>query len=126
MNGGIIITIEVFTKEFLELCPEYKEAYVKHIEYNEEFLPHVFFGETLNEDLPELIRKRAWYKVKKIFDFIELMLKEGDINVQEVITMTVLARLGDEPEIMEKTLKYMGPETRKASEEIEIFWGRQP
>jgi len=49
------------------------------------------------------------------------MLKEGDINVQEVITVTILARLGDEPDILEKSLNYMGIETRKASKEIEAF-----
>jgi hypothetical protein len=55
---------------------------------------------------------------------MEFMLEEGDIDVQEVVTLTILARLGDEPEILKKALRYMGAETRKASKEIETFWGR--
>ncbi|KYD13451.1 hypothetical protein B4168_3253 [Anoxybacillus flavithermus] len=85
----------------------------------------MFFGETLNEDLPALINSGKEEKLRSIFDFIEFMLKKGDTDVQEVITLTILARLGDEPEILKKALKYMGTETRKASKEIETFWGRQ-
>ncbi|AEH46533.1 DUF7674 family protein [Parageobacillus thermoglucosidasius] len=125
LEGIIIITVDVFTKKFLELFPEYQASYIEHIEFNGELLPHVFFGETLNEDLPALINSGKEEKLRSIFDFIEFMLKKGDTDVQEVITLTILARLGDEPEILKKALKYMGTETRKASKEIETFWGRQ-
>lgn len=121
IGGIIIITVDVFTKRFLELFPEYRASFFEHVEYNEELLPHVFFDEILYEDLPKLIRIGREEILQKFFEFLECMLKEGDINVQEVITVTILARLGDEPDILEKSLNYMGIETRKASKEIEAF-----
>ncbi|GIN86752.1 hypothetical protein J6TS2_31380 [Heyndrickxia sporothermodurans] len=109
----------------MKLFPEYQSAYNDHIDFNEEFLPHVFFGETLNEDLPIMLTTGDEEKLQRIFDYIEFVTKNGDIEVQEIITTTILARLGDEPKILKIAFKYMGTETIKASKEIETFWGRE-
>jgi hypothetical protein len=41
-----------------------------------------------------------------------------------LLTVTILERIGDDKEMLKKAHKYMGKETRKASDEIEKFWGR--
>lgn len=119
-----MITVEFFTQRFLELFPEYQSSYHEHVEYNGEFLPHVFFEDILYDDLPEFIREENEDQLGKFFDLLESMLKKGSLEVQELITVTILARLGDEPEILKKSFNYMGNETKKASKEIEAFWGR--
>ncbi len=44
--------------ELLNIFPSYQSAYKEHIEYNGELLPHVFFGETVNEDIMRLLNDR--------------------------------------------------------------------
>lgn len=122
--GVITINIETFIKLFLERFPEYLPVMKEHINYNQELLPHVFFGDEVNDDLINLFETEKNEEKKKLFDLFEFMLINGDVEVQEVITLTILARLGDEPKILKKAIKYMGKETKKASDEIEYFWGR--
>lgn len=111
--------------EFLNAFPEYKSAYNEHIEYNNELLPHVFFGETINEDLPVLLEKHSdTGKLKNVFNFMERMA-EGDVHVQELLSMTILERLGDNPKLLEVASVYMGDKTKIALVEIEKFWGRK-
>lgn len=111
--------------EFLKDFPEYFSMYKEHINLNEEELPHVFFGETLNEDLPQLIMINNIKKLEKIFNFLERMSLEGDQNVKDLLSVTILARLGDEPDLLKYAKhNYMGVLTKKASVGIEKFWGR--
>lgn len=112
--------------EFLNAFPEYTSAYNEHIEFNGELLPHVFFGETISEDLPILLEKHrdTTGKLKNMFAFMERMA-ESDRYVQEVLTVTILARLGDNAKILEAAAVYMGDKTKIASVKIEKFLGRK-
>lgn len=122
----ILVNYESLVKEFLKDFPEYIEAYNEHIEYNNELLPHVFFGETINEDLPVLLEaNNDKKKLKSIFKFMEKMALEGDIKVQELLSTTILERLGDNSELLKVAHVYMNGNTRNMSDEIESFWGRQ-
>ena len=42
--------------------------------------------------------------------------------MQEVVAVTVCERLGHEKSTHDKARAYMGPATRKISDEIEAFW----
>lgn len=121
-----LLKYDSVVNEFLNAFPEYKSAYNEHIEYNNELLPHVFFGETINEDLPVLLEKHCdMEKLKNVFKFMERMATEGDIHVQELLSTTILERLGDNPRLLEVAAVYMGDKTKIALDEIEKFWGRQ-
>lgn len=117
---------EMVIKSFIINFPEYGTDLNQHIEDYGEVLVHVFFGDTVNENLIELINddKENSGEIKKIFDFFEKMASEGDEDVKEVLTVTILERLGDDANTLEKSYKYMGENTIKASQEIEKFWGR--
>ena len=52
------------------------------------------------------------------------MATQGDDDVKELLSVTILARFGDSKKLLQTAYKYMGAETRKASDEIEKFWGR--
>jgi hypothetical protein len=110
---------ERFVNEF----PEFKPLFEEHIQYNDgELLPHVFFGEC-NDYFIKFLETEVTKELEKLFDFFERMAK-GDEYVQELLSVTILERLGDNKEILNTAYKYMGKETRKASNEIEKFWGR--
>ncbi|MDF2066516.1 hypothetical protein [Bacillus sp. Cr_A10] len=109
-----------FTDEF----EEYKRDLQEHIEFYEEILNHVFFGECNNYFIELIGKEKDIPRIKELFDFLELMATSGDDEVKELLSVTILARLGDSKEILKTSYKYMGSETRKASNEIEMFWGR--
>lgn len=110
----------IFINEF----PKFRLNLIEHEAFYEEVLNHVFFGE-LNDYLIELLRKDIETELLiRLFEFYESMELKGDTLVQEVLSCSVLERLGDEKEILEIAYKYMGKETRIASDNIERTWGR--
>ncbi|RJS59185.1 hypothetical protein [Bacillus sp. PK3_68] len=112
------------TKHFTENFKEYKPLLQEHIDFNGEVLNHVFFGEC-NDYFIELIGKeKDIAKIKDLFNFFERMATQGDNDVKDLLSVTILARLGDSKKLLQTAYKYMGAETRKASDEIEKFWGR--
>ncbi|WP_441422440.1 DUF7674 family protein [Anaerobacillus sp. MEB173] len=77
-----------------------------------------------NEYIIEYLEKDETDKLEKFFNFFEKMAIEGDDYTKELLTVTILERLGDDKEILITAYKYMGKETRKASDEVEKGWGR--
>lgn len=114
--------IELFLKNF----PEFIGAFEEHYEEYEEVLNHVFFGDNVNLTILELLNddKKNEEKLNEIFNFLEKMAVEGDSRVKDLLSVTILARLGDDRNLLEKSYKFMGRNTRKASAEIEEYWGR--
>jgi hypothetical protein len=109
--------------QFIDTFPELKPILQEHYEFNEELLPHVLFGKWNNLFLT-LIREGDPGGLDKLFNLFESMTTSGDKYVRELLSVTILERLGDDKEILYLSIKHMGKETRKASEEIEKFWGR--
>ncbi|TYS68134.1 hypothetical protein FZC76_10325 [Sutcliffiella horikoshii] len=111
-------------KHFTENFKEYKPLLQVHKDLNGEILNHVFFGDC-NDYFVELIGKeKDIVKIQELFNFLELMATQGDDDVKELLSVTILARLGDSKKLLQTAYKYMGDETRKASDEIEKFFGR--
>ncbi|MGO4698942.1 hypothetical protein AB4Z50_32300 [Paenibacillus sp. 2TAB26] len=111
---------EIFVNDF----PKFRLNLIEHEALYEEVLNHVFFG-SLNDFLIELLRKNIETElIIRLFEFYERMELKGDTLVKEVLSCTILERLGDEKEILEIAYSYMGKETRKASDNTEREWGR--
>lgn len=120
-------------QELLHLIPQLKPLYDKELEelWQEEgeLPPHIAFGDILCPLLIELLSKEMTLENEKlqneIFQYLENMALSNEVEVQEVVCVTVMARLGDETWVLKKALKYMGKETKQLSREIEAFWGRE-
>ncbi|WP_340398809.1 hypothetical protein [Paenibacillus sp. FSL H8-0079] len=113
------------TKVFLDMFPEFEAAYQEHIlDYDTE-LAHVFFGDNVNgEIIKQLDQAQLNSAVDRYFVFFEKVAKEGDLYSRQVLTTTILARIGDDLNIYKEAQKYMGEQTKKLSDEIELFIGR--
>ncbi|MDQ0087494.1 hypothetical protein J2T12_000888 [Paenibacillus anaericanus] len=110
----------------LEAIPEITPMYEKELDWWDEILPHIVFGDVLSPYIITLLREsNPEQTLEKVFDFLEQMAISSDERVQEVLAVTVLEQLGDDPLILEKARQYMGCETKKMSVEIEKGWGRQ-
>lgn len=111
---------EILVNDF----PKFRLNLIEHEALYEEVLNHVFFG-SLNDFLIELLRKNIETElIIRLFEFYERMELKGDTLVKEVLSCTILERLGDEKEILEIAYSYMGKQTRKASDNTEREWGR--
>jgi hypothetical protein len=118
---------ESIVQSFVELFPEFKDNLKDHIDYNDEILPHVFFGDEVNPVLVKLIKDNTDInKLVRIFNFLEeSMFNNADMSVRQILSTTILARLGDEPELLKTSFGYMGENTKKLSGEIELFLERK-
>ena len=65
-------------------------------------------------DNPELL--------KRIFDFLETLASCDDIEIQNVISVTVCERIDGNAKALKVAHKYMGPNTRKLADEIAEYW----
>lgn len=89
--------------------------------------PHVVFGDVLNPYLLGLLTTRDLSVerealLRRIFSFLEELARADDDRVQEVVSTTVAERLGTDPEALAFGRRYMGPATRRLSDDIELFW----
>lgn len=85
-------------------------------------MPHVFFGDC-NDFFIKFLEKEETEKLKNLFEFFERMATKGDDYVKELLSVTILERLGEDKKNLNTAYRYMGKETRKASDEMEKFWG---
>ncbi len=115
-----------FMDKFLNYFPEYKVDFEQHLVDYEELLFHVFIGDTLNEKMILLLNNEIIYKseLEKMFQLLEDMASKGDSDIKELLSVTILERLGDDAILLKKSYKYMREKTKKASYSIESFWGR--
>jgi len=109
---------------FVNQFEEYRIVLHEHIEFNGEILNHVFFGEC-NEHFIKLIDEdQNVALIQELFDFFELMAIDGDTDVRDLLSVTILARLGDSKKILNSANKYMRFHTKEASNEYEKALGR--
>ncbi|MGD6942582.1 DUF7674 family protein [Cytobacillus gottheilii] len=112
-------TIKILIEEFNDLKPVLQE----HIEFYEGLLPHVYFGEC-NEFFINYINEDNPQELQRLFTVFEIMATQGNDEVVNTLSVTILERLGDDRKVLNTARKYMGKVTRKLSDETEKGWGR--
>ncbi|WP_044478300.1 DUF7674 family protein [Paenibacillus antibioticophila] len=112
-------------QKMLKVIPEVTPLYEKELEWWDEILPHIVFGDVVNPYIIRLLREGNDEQIaKNVFNFLEQMAICSDEKVHEILAVTVLEQLGDDPTILEEARRYMGNETKKISDEVEKGWGR--
>ena len=116
-----------YARKYVEIFPEYKIELEEHLDDYGEFLGHVFFGTVIDVNLVELLKTESDIsRIKKIFHFINDTYANGEEYIQNVIVVTILEYLGDDPIILKKAFKYLSNELKNASYDIEKQLGRNP
>ncbi len=115
-------------RRMLEAIPNLVGAYDELVEWYAGDVPglHVIVGDVLDPYLMDLLRADGQETaLVEAFQLLEEMATSADVVVQEVLATTVLERLGDERPVLEKARGFMGPATRRLSEDVERGWGRE-
>lgn len=99
---------ETMIQYFLELFPEYKKAYLEHLRNYGELLQHVFYSETINIPLYELLQINQNVElIEKYCNMIEYMWWNGDDSIVNVVDVTVLERLSDDVDVWQNFGKHI-------------------
>lgn len=114
--------------KMLEAIPELKEKYDEEIRWwgNEKPGQHIIFGDVFTDFMIALLKSSEnEVLLKRMFAFLEKMATSSNEDVVNVATVTVCEDLAGDPTWLTKARQYMGPETRKISDRVEKWWGRE-
>lgn len=111
---------EYFARMLGEQFPEFRGAYEKHLESYEEFLGHIFFGETLLSILLPLLKtNRDRERIRQYIYYIENMYANGDDYVQNIVGVTIVENFGDDEIVLRNAFSYFSEGLMLASRSIE-------
>jgi hypothetical protein len=116
-----------YAKKYVEIFPEYTQELENHLISYGELLGHVFFGDLINPHLVELLRREVdTDRIEKIFSFINDMYLNGEDDMKNIVVVTILEYLGDDPLILKKAFQFLSEELKQESHNIEKQIGRDP
>ena len=114
------------------IVPELRQQYKELIKWYDGEFPgaHVIYGDVLNPFIDTLLdeigtsdeRPETKEILRRIFAHLETLSEDPDKQVQEVVAVTVCEYIGGHKERLFKAKGFMGPKTRKISEEVEDYW----
>lgn len=121
MQGKNKMNKEQCAEIIVRLLPDGKQMLENHIAIYGEILLHVLAGELITEPLIELLR---WNKqvelITEYCSLIELMWRDGDDDVVNVVDVTILERLSDEEKIWYQFGIYISDEFKRYINEEQI------
>lgn len=91
---------EKMAQYFLEVFPDKEEMYFEHLQEYGELLNHIFYCEAINIPLFELLKTNQNIRhIEKYCSVIEYMWRNGDESIKNVVDVTILERLSDDPDV---------------------------
>ncbi|OMF07231.1 hypothetical protein BK131_27220 [Paenibacillus amylolyticus] len=108
---------DILINQFLKLFPEFHDCYIEHLNLNQEFLGHVFFGDEVATYVEGLLREND--DTELIENFFEWMATQASLYIIQVLSTTILYDLGGHTDILQKAQSYMKPHTKRFSQDIE-------
>lgn len=106
-NGVISYDTDSLANRFGALYPEYKDAVKQNISDYGEFLPETFFKEIGTPKIIDVIKNGTEAEQKKLFKMLSEIYEDGTNEVQDVIGVTILGEMKNDPKMMAVADKYM-------------------
>ena len=115
-----------FAEKFVNHFPEHRASYQEHLDDYDKVLGHVFFGDTINQVLYELLMKNHdIQQIQKYISFINDMYVNGNDADKNVVEVTILAYLGDNDISLKNAFAYFSDDLLQASKKIETLLRRR-
>lgn len=106
-NGVISYDVDSLANRFGTLYPEYKDAIKQNISDYGEFLPETFFMEVGTPKVLDVIKNGNEQERKKLFKMLGDVYEDGTNEVQDVIGVTILGEMKNDPDMLAVADKYM-------------------
>ncbi len=106
-NGIISYDTDSLANRFGALYPEFKDEIKRNIAEYGEFLPETFFVEHGNAKVLDVIKKGTKAEQKKLFKMLGEVFEDGTNEVQDIIGVTILGEMKNDPQMMAVADTYM-------------------
>ena len=106
-NGLISYDVDSLANRFGAMYPEFKDAIKQNVVDYGEFLPETFFTQYGNAKVLDIIANGSEAERKKLFKMLGEIFEDGTNEVQDIIGVTILGEMKNDPELMAVADKYM-------------------
>ena len=106
-SGAVSYDVDSLANRFGVPYPDLKDAVKQNISDYGEFLPETFFTEIGTPRVLEVIRNGSEAERKKLFKMLGEVYEDGTNEVQDVIGVTILGAMKNDPALMEVADRYM-------------------
>lgn len=106
-NGVISYDTDSLANRFGTLYPEMKDSIKENIVKYGEFLPETFFTEIGTAKVIDVIANGSEAEQKKLFKMLNEVYEDGTNEVQDIIGVTILGEMKNDPKLMAVADKYM-------------------
>lgn len=106
-NGVVSYDTDSLANRFATLYPDMKDDIRANIAQYGEFLPETFFKEKGSARIIDVIANGSETDVKKLFKMLNEVYEDGTNEVQDIIGVTILGEMKNDPKLMEVADKYM-------------------
>lgn len=106
-NGVVSYDVDSLANRFGVLYPDLKEEIKRNIAAYGEFLPETFFVEFGTPRVLEVMRSGQEADIKKLFKALGEIYEDGTNEVQDIIGVTILGEMKNDPKLMEIADRYM-------------------
>lgn len=106
-NGSISYDTPSLANRFGTLYPEFKEDIKRNIAQYGEFLPEEFFTKIGTPKVLDVIKNGDETAQKKLFKMLGEVYEDGTNEVQDIIGVTILGEMKNDPKMMAVADKYM-------------------
>jgi len=106
-KGTLNYDTDSLANRFGVLYPEFKDEIKLNIATYGEFLPETFFTEHGNAKVLDVIKNGTAQEQKKLFKMLGEVFEDGTNEVQDIIAVTILGEMKNDPTMMEVADKYM-------------------
>jgi hypothetical protein len=106
-NGVISYDTDSLANRFGALYPEFKNEIKLNVATYGEFLPETFFAEFGTPKCMDVIKNGTAAEQKKLFKMLGEIYEDGTNEVQDIIGVTILGEMKNDPDMMAVADKYM-------------------
>lgn len=106
-NGIISYDVDSLANRFGALYPEFKNDIKQNVVDYGEFLPETFFMEIGTPKVLDVIKNGKPEEQKKLFKMLGEVYEDGTNEVQDIIGVTILGEMKNDPDMMAVADKYM-------------------
>lgn len=106
-SGAISYDADSLANRFGVLFPDLKDDIKRNIIEYGEFLPETFFKEIGTPRVLEVIKNGSQAEQKKLFKVLCDIYEDGTNEVQDIIGVSILGEMKNDPKLMEIADKYM-------------------